>query len=290
MATPGIGIDCGISLTKLASADASGKMDYRSGSAEEILQSLADFRRLIPAANGRLTVTGARARAFTQGLEREGWVTQRSSVHWVSEFEAWAAGARALLQEAGSTVGDPFLLVSLGTGTSLLRVTRASVERVGGCALGGGSVVGLGRALVGTRDFKTLCELATRGERGRVDLRLGDVYPDDEIALPAGAVAAHFGKLALEDLPPLQGGREIERSADLIRALFGLVADNVGLLAASHARRLGLRHCVVAGSPLENNPCLYEPLETMLVAHGLDVTPLRHGAYAGARGALVLAP
>lgn len=287
---PGIGVDCGISLTKMALCHA-GSIVYRSGRAEEILEALAGQRRATPRAAGRIAVTGARARAFGRDLEDQvsapSDVAAEDAVHWIGEFEAWAAGAKALLEEQGEAIEQPFLLVSLGTGTSILSVDDGAVSRVGGSALGGGCVVGLASSFLGIRDFKTLCELATRGTRRHVDLRLGDVYPDGEIELPGAAVAAHFGKLAFEGFSP---PADADAAADLVRGLWGMVADNVGLLVASHAARLGIPRCVIAGSTLANNPCLSEPLRVMLVAHGLAVTLLARGAFTGARGALALNP
>jgi type II pantothenate kinase len=77
----------------------------------------------------------------------------------IDEFEAWAAGARALLGDAGGASGC-FLLVSLGTGTSAMRVDPGGVRRVGGTALGGGTLVGLCTALIGATRFEEAARLA----------------------------------------------------------------------------------------------------------------------------------
>src|SRR5262249_20889490 len=114
----------------------------------------------------------------------------------IGEFEAWSAGARELLREQGVGEIGPFLLVSLGTGTSALRVEGARVPRVGGTALGGGPIEGLGVALTGRARFEELAELAAAGDRARVDLLVSDIYPHGLAELPGAANAASFGKLA----------------------------------------------------------------------------------------------
>jgi len=64
----------------------------------------------------------------------------------VKEFDAWASGSGRMMAEVGIDPAEPYLLVSLGTGTSAMLVRPGSVSRVGGTALGGGTVVGLGAA------------------------------------------------------------------------------------------------------------------------------------------------
>ena len=57
-----------------------------------------------------------------------------------NEFEAWGEGERVLLARADFVPTTPHLLVSLGTGTSILRVGQdGRVARAGGTGLGGGT-------------------------------------------------------------------------------------------------------------------------------------------------------
>ena len=58
----------------------------------------------------------------------------------------------------------------------MLSVGDRRVERVGGTALGGGTVVGLGKLLLGVESFAELAAMAERGDRRTVDLLVGDVY------------------------------------------------------------------------------------------------------------------
>ncbi|MBK9090573.1 MAG: hypothetical protein IPL90_16595 [Holophagales bacterium] len=70
----------------------------------------------------------------------------------VDEFASWGAGEPILTGRAGLAPAYPHLLVSLGTGTSILRMEEdGTVARVGGTALGGGTLRGLGRLLLGNR-------------------------------------------------------------------------------------------------------------------------------------------
>src|SRR5262249_28098306 len=139
---------------------------------------------------------------------------------------------------------DRYLLVSLGTGTSVLAVEDGRVERVGGTALGGGTVLGLGRLLLGVESFQELAAMAERGDRRTVDLLIGDVYRGRNAPLLGDLPAASFAKLAST------------RPEDLAHALMGLVGENVALLCGGLARGVHVEAVVYCGSTLSENPAL----------------------------------
>ena len=200
---------------------------------------------------------------------------------------AWGAGARYLVahSEVFASSDEPppqrFLMVSLGTGTSILLVDGVSVQRVGGTALGGGTVMGLGRALTGVTTFEELCELAAKGDRKRVDLLISDIYQPGEIALPGDATASAFGRLARE-------GPEAGDTADLAAGAMNLVSENIALLCGSLASATQTRHVAFGGSTLRANPTLAEGLTSVLAMLGAQSTVFEGGEYAGAPGALEL--
>ena len=85
---------------------------------------------------------------------------------------------------------------------------------MGGTALGGGTLLGLGSALTGATAFEDLCALARRGHRSHIDLMIADIYGEGEIGLPADATASAFAKFAGDgsvaplDLPDQEGTAE----------------------------------------------------------------------------------
>jgi type II pantothenate kinase len=197
----------------------------------------------------------------------------------IGEFEAWAAGARELLRIQGATSAEPFLLVSLGTGTLALLVEPDRVARVGGTGLGGGTILGLGRALTGRAGFDEIVALASQGDRRRVDLLVSDVYPDGLAQIPGAATAASFGKLACE----ARGD-----PCDLAGALLGLVGENVALLCNALAGQAGVARIVFGGSTLRGNARLSQLLVAFTAAFGREPIVLANGEYSGAIGALLL--
>ena len=146
--------------------------------------------------------------------------------------------------------------------------------------MGGGCALVLGEALAGAGGFEELCALAEVGDRRRVDLLLGDIYGAEDTPIRLDATAAHLAKM------PRRLTREEARRADLADAVWGLIGDNLGLLAGAIAGCEGLVDLVLVGGALEGNASLRRAVGGMVDAHGLRAHFLDHSAHAGARGAL----
>ncbi len=268
---PLVGVDAGATLAKVVVVEASGT--HRTA----ILPSHsldAVVRRVAEAAPGRVGLTGGGAAELSRALG--------DAARTVDEFEAWGVGAHSLLRRQHEPPPERFLLVSLGTGTSVMHVEPGAVRRVGGTALGGGTVVGLGAALLGTADFHRLAALAVRGDRRRVDLLVSDIYRTGGFPLVGDLTAASFGRLARE-------GADRADAQDLAHAVMGLVGENVGLICGGLAAATGSRHVVYAGSTLRGNPALRQILEAVTRALGATPVFLEEGEFAGAHGALLRA-
>jgi type II pantothenate kinase len=266
-----VGIDVGATLAKLAIARGEERARTRLAPAHAIERLALEVEELRPE---RVGLTGGGARSLAQSLSLDTTA--------VGEFEAWGAGSHSLLAEEGHATGERHLLVSLGTGTSAMLVDGARVTRVGGTALGGGTVLGLGAALTGIRDFERLAALAAEGDRRRVDLLVSEIYAGGELPLPGDLTAACFAKLAAP------GGGEPPQPRDLAHAVMGMVGENVGLICAALALAADVRRIVFGGSTLRANPILVGILERLCVAFGREPIFPTGGEFAGALGALEL--
>ena len=260
------GVDVGSSLVKLAERGPDGRLALRIAPRSGLEALAADLDARAP----RLGLTGAGAPALARRL------ATRAAV--VDEFAAWRRGTARLLAEQGHAL-ERYLLVSLGTGTSALLVEGPSASRIGGTALGGGTVLGLGAGLTGVAEFGALAALALEGDRRRVDLLVSEI---GEVPLPGEATASAFAKLALP-------GAEAARAADLARAVMGLVGENVALLCCALARAHGVHHIVYGGNTLRGNAALRDVLVGLTRLLGREPLLLRDGEFAGALGALELA-
>jgi type II pantothenate kinase len=258
------GLDLGATLHKVALARDATLADLELATFPAGDAALAFVRARRPA---RAAVAGGRANVAATSLTPVPTVV-------VPEFDAWARGAARLAVRHATPLDEPYLLVSLGTGTSILLVAEGRATRVGGTALGGGTLTGLGALLLGVERFDEITSLAARGCRGEVDLLLGDVYP--QIPIP-DFTAAHFGKL------------RSRRPEDVAHALVGLVGETVALIAAAQATARGVSCVVYAGSTLGENPALVRIVTEMTTYFGPRVVLLPDGAYGGAVGCLCAA-
>ncbi len=276
-----IGVDSGSTLVKLCLQLPGGALTFATWPApsqDRVVRLIAD---LTPT---RIGVTGAGSASLR---ERVG----RSDAVQLVEFEAWARGANELLARSIPTEEpdtSAYLLVSVGTGTSLMRVEGTRVERVGGTALGGGTMLGLGVALADCRTHAELIELAARGDRSRIDLLIGDLFEGDQgIPLLADATASSFGKLARAAAAGT--GEPAARKPDLAAAAMALVAENVGLLSNAHADAQGLSRIVYGGATLLANAQIVDTLRLIGRVAGFETIVLPRSAHAGALGAMLAA-
>lgn len=106
----------------------------------------------------------------------------------------------------------PYLLVNIGSGVSMLKVSGPSdFTRIGGTSLGGGTLWGLLSLLTGARTFDQMLSMAEKGDNANVDLLVGDIYGEgmgyEKIGLSEKTIASSFGKV-------FKRKREAERSAE----------------------------------------------------------------------------
>lgn len=128
----------------------------------------------------------------------------------------------------------PYLLVNIGSGVSIVKVTgHGEFERVSGSTLGGGTFWGLARMLLNCRTFDEVIGLTKEpgADSGNVDMLVGDVYGGayDKLGLGADVIAASFGKVTMrhEAVPSLKGAWRT-----FLRALSGSLALWVSFLFA----------------------------------------------------------
>lgn len=269
------GVDIGATLAKAVVVPAGGGLETFESFVcpSSDLPALAAF--LASRAPLRIAATGAGAHRLASQMK------SGESATIADEFESWGEGEKVLLKRADFTPSTPHYLVSLGTGTSILRIGQEGrVTRVGGTGLGGGTLRGFGQLLLGQVDHDTLTTLAFQGDRKRVDLLVRDLYPSGEIALQGDLTASNLGRIASRD------------SRDVANAITGLVGENVALLAAALSKQEAgpfPLDIVYAGSTLRQNVALRDVLAFATSVGGARARFLPNGEFVGAVGALARA-
>lgn len=117
----------------------------------------------------------------------------------------------------------PYLLVNIGSGVSMIKVSGPRhFERIGGTSLGGGTFWGLSSLLTGARTFDDMLAMADRGDNTTVDMLVGDIYGTDytKIGLKSTTIASSFGKV-------FKMRREAERDAEDGGGLVNVDSDHI---------------------------------------------------------------
>ena len=118
----------------------------------------------------------------------------------VDEFVSDGLGARF---DSGL---DRLVVVSMGTGTTLVRVDGDKINHIGGISMGGGTLQGLSHLLLKTSHIDDVVEMASRGDISHINLQIKDISKGDIEGLPMHATASLFGKAVSgnatqEDIP-----------------------------------------------------------------------------------------
>lgn len=169
----------------------------------------------------------------------------------VSEFECVGLGGLYLsgLNEA--------IVVSMGTGTALIHATKrdgiTKTEYLGGTGVGGGTLLGLSRKMLGVDTIEHLEQLAADGDLGNVDLRIGDISGDHNFQINEEITASNFGKLS-----------DIANHHDIALGISNMVAETIAMLAVFAARSFGSKNVVLTGNltQLRSITRVFEGLES----------------------------
>ena len=235
-----IGIDVGGSTTKIVG------LKYNNGKRELIAPQYVratDPVTSIYGAFGKFTlenglkldkinkvmVTGAGASYMSEPIYSLDCVS-------VPEFECIGRGGLYLsgLNEA--------IVASLGTGTALIYAHRegdeVKTEYLGGTGVGGGTLIGLSRKMLGVDTIEHIEQLCEGGDLDKIDLRIKDISinhtytgVNDELT------ASNFGKLS-----------DLANKHDIALGIANMVTETIGMMAIFAARNYKLKDIILTGN------------------------------------------
>lgn len=137
---------------------------------------------------------------------------------------------------------DRAIIVSMGTGTAIIHAKREGkktiTEYLGGTGVGGGTLVGLSRQLIGVDTIEHIEQLCEGGDIDKIDLRIKDI--SDKSLFPSinhELTASNFGKLS-----------DMATKEDIALGIANMVAETVAMMAIFAARGHGLRDIVLTGN------------------------------------------
>src|SRR5574344_1035815 len=130
------------------------------------------------------------------------------------------------------------MVVSMGTGTSYVKVIGNSIKHIGGISIGGGTLQGLSRLLLKTGDFAKICDLACKGAISHVNLQIKDICRHDLEGLPLDATASLFGKVTNSNA----------QEEDVALGLIYMVLQSIGSSAVLSALNSDIKDFVWRGN------------------------------------------
>jgi type II pantothenate kinase len=175
------------------------------------------------------------------------------------------------------------LVVSAGSGTAMVAARPEGARHSTGSAVGGGTLQGLGKLLLGTSDALEIDALACKGDSNAVDLTLLEATGGVLGRLPADANAVNFGRIARQSQkdPGWLPARE-----DVAAGLVLMIGQVIAVIAINAARAEGLEHIVVVGHVVDL-PSVRRVLQTVAGYYSASIRVPEMPGFATALGALV---
>ena len=205
----------------------------------------------------------------------------------------------------------PYLLVNIGSGVSMIKVSGPrEYQRVGGTSLGGGTFWGILSLLTGARTFDEMLRLAEKGDNSGVDMLVGDIYGTgySKIGLKSTTIASTFGKVfkmkrmaerSAEDGEGLTNGDSSEdedsesarfHTEDMARSLLYAISNNIGQIAYLQSEKHNLQHIYFGGSFIRGHTQTMNTLSYAIKFWSQGQKQayfLRHEGYLGSVGAFL---
>lgn len=135
------------------------------------------------------------------------------------------------------------IVISMGTGTALVHAKKdednVSTNYLGGTGVGGGTLIGLSKKLIGIENIEHIVETAKTGNLDNIDLRISDIAKktSSHMELPNDMTAANFGKVS-----------DIATTGDLALGVINMVFETIGMIGMFASRNAGTKNIVLTGN------------------------------------------
>ncbi len=272
-----IGVDIGQSLTKISYLK-DNEIILKIG--ETNFKEIEEFLDENKSKFNKINFTGGKAYKLYKKYSNS------INTNLINEFEANIRGLEFLYEHYKKKALPPSLIVTIGTGTSLV-LKRDKIEHLGGSAMGGGFFMGLINSLFigSSMGYEKAINLAKKGDRFRVDLKVGDIYDikDERIdKIFREFTAASFGKISnRNDINSI-------KKEDIISSIIGVIGENLGTIATLMAENYNIKNIVFCGGFLLENKLIKQILSLLCKIKRKKAIFLKNSEYCGAMGALIL--
>ncbi|MBE6587822.1 MAG: pantothenate kinase [Ruminococcaceae bacterium] len=268
-----LGIDVGLSTTKIVGFDLTGGGRCLM---EPLFVRATDPVTSMYGALGKFTSENDLSlndieKVMVTGVGSAGIKDNIYSLKWeaVSEFDCIGLGGRYLSEF------DRAIIVSLGTGTALVYSEKDKAPvYLGGTGVGGGTLVGLSKKLLGMDNVEHIEELAKSGDLHNVDIKINALTNQDIAPGFADSMtASNFGNVS-----------DIATNADVALGIINMVFETVGMVSVFAARNYGIKDVVLTGNlaTVAQAPSIFDSLNRMFNMNFVIPKYARFGTVIGA--------
>jgi type II pantothenate kinase len=234
-----IGIDIGSTTTKAVSIEAGGVVGkIKTKALDAVTSATGAFGKLLVERGikisqvSRIMMTGAGATKILRGGGAAG-AGELFGIPTYKTGEIEAIGIGGMFQARRENI----IIANIGTGTAIIEARRGRIAHICGSGVGGGTILGLAKKMLGTTNFNGIMDLAGGGNLRQVDLLLEDIMDNDLSFLNKEATASNFGKL-----------RDTAQREDLALGILNMVYQVIGMLSVFAARSKNLNSVLVTGN------------------------------------------
>lgn len=298
-----VAVDIGGSLAKVVyftkDPESGGRLNFIKFESENIEECLEFIKSLLsPKPNQILFATGGGASKYND------LIAEKLHVKMIKydEMDCLVKGIDFLVRNVpneifmfeetpkfvDSTDSYPYMLVNIGSGVSIIKVTSENTyERVSGTSLGGGTFWGL-LSLFTDGSFEDMLKLSMEGDNTMVDMLVGDIYGKDysKIGLKSNVIASSLGKIFKKSIKERQN---IE-GKDIARSLLYMISNNVGQIAYLNAKAHGISRIYFGGYFICGHSITMNALSYAIKfwsKGSISALFLRHEGFVGAVGAFM---
>ena len=272
-----VGIDIGQSLSKLVYVK-DNELHLSINPTEKNHLKIKEFIESNKNIFSKLNFTGGKS----FGLYRQ--YSGDFNTQLINEFEANVKGVEIFYRIEKNKDFPPSLVVTMGTGTSIV-LKKETYEHLGGSAMGGGLFMGLIKALFNINDFQEAIDLAKKGNRYNVDLKVSDIYApeDDRVDL----LFREFTAASLGKIDPNFNMNNLKKE-DFINSIICMIGENIGTIANLMAVNNDISSIVFCGGFLRENKVVTKILSLICRVNKNKAIFLKNSEFCAAIGALCL--
>ena len=138
---------------------------------------------------------------------------------------------------------DEAIVVSMGTGTALIHAKKdgekTSTKYLGGTGIGGGTIIGLSRKMIGVDTIEHIEQLCVNGDISKIDLRIKDITKTNiyKSSMNEDLTASNFGNLS-----------DLANKNDISLGIINMVAETIAMMAIFAARSYSTNNIVLTGN------------------------------------------